>query len=72
VCRLAIEEAAAIRANIDAAEDSRVAGDDSKASAILMVCIVDALPTGADVIGTPDRIELAARTDGIERRIEAI
>src|SRR5687768_10173639 len=69
--RLAIQNAAPIRADVYAAEDAWVSRDAAEACAVLVLVVVHAQPRLAGVVGPPDGFEFVARAHGEQRGVVA-
>src|SRR6202011_3855535 len=67
--QVAVHDASAVGADVDAAVDSRVAGDCLADVAVLVLVVVDTRPGGAAVVGAEDSLHATDLRDGIERRI---
>src|SRR5208337_4862578 len=67
--RFAIKNAAAVGADVNAPENTRIARDATKARAVLMLIVVHARPGQAHVVRSPDRLDSVHCPDRENRRI---
>src|ERR1017187_7341209 len=53
-CRISIDDSAAVRAEIDAAVDARIAGDGGVGECVLVLIVVDPQPGKSGIVGAVD------------------